>query len=92
MRILRVLIGGTLFVISIALIVTVLWWILQTQSVAPAFESNSRREHILNMAKSNAGLVPTNMLLSAFFCRVPQLKLRRIKLGYGYEKERKKAS
>ena len=60
----QILFVGPCLFISMALIVTVLLWILQVQSVTPGtFVSNSAIEQRLNMAKSNAGLVPTNILL-----------------------------
>lgn len=43
---------------------------------------NSAIEQRLNTAKSNAGKVPTNMVLNGPFLAPPQLNLRLMKLGY----------
>lgn len=89
MQILPVFLEFLLSTISMAVIVTVLWWILQLQSVSPTPPVlNSTIEQRLNIAKSNAGLVPTNMLLSNFFVCPSHLKFRLIKLGYGIKRDK----
>ena len=53
------------------------------------FPLNSAIEQRLNTAKSNAGEVPTNMVLNGPFVAPPQLNLRPV-MKLGYEKKRNK--
>lgn len=82
-------IGNFLLLSSMALTVAVLLWILQLHSFCPgAPVLNSTIEQRLNMAKSNAGLVPTNILLSDVFVCPSHMKFRLIKLGYGIKQDK----
>ena len=68
-----------------ALIVKLLLLILQVQSLpksSPFGPLYSPIKQALNKAKSNAGLVPTYMLLGHAFVALSHSKFMRIKLGY----------